>query len=84
MVPEKKKAKSMTNEQETAPNHQGFWRGLLRSIIRDIMFMVVAFLIGTLALGAVLFYYDLPLALSIVGGLVVLGFSLALKTESIF
>ena len=63
---------------------KGFFSSIFKSILRDLMWLISAFLIGTVAVGIVCLYYGVPLVFSIVGGLIVLGVALALKTDSIF
>jgi phosphate/sulfate permease len=63
---------------------KGFFSSIFKGILRDLMWLISAFLIGTVAVGIVCLYYGVPLVFSIVGGLIVLGVALALKTDSIF
>lgn len=59
---------------------QGFFESLLRGLLRDILWLLSAFSIATAVTAAVFWFYGIPLALSIIGGLFVLGLALAIKT----
>lgn len=50
-----------------------------RSLLRDLVRLVLAFAVGTAAAGIACLYYGLPLVLSLGGGIAVLGFALALS-----
>ena len=54
------------------------------SLMRDALKLLVAFGIGTGASAVVCWYYGLPLALSLVGGFIVLGVVVALLAGSSF
>ncbi len=54
------------------------------SLARDFMQLFFAFAIGTGGAAVVCWHYELPLALSLVGGIGVLGLALAVKSDSIF
>lgn len=45
---------------------------------------LIAFLVGTAGSAVVCWYYGLPIALSVLGGFLVLGFALALMSDTIF
>ena len=62
----------------------GFFKSLLLGLLRDLVKFVLAFIVGTGAGAVVCWYYGLPLALSIIGGILVLGLALALSTDSLF
>ena len=63
---------------------RGFFRTILQGIIQDAIKFVIAFAIGTGAGAIVCWYYDLPLLLAFVGGVLVLGVALALLSNSLF
>ena len=63
---------------------QGFFRTLLQGIVRDAIKFITAFVVGTGAGAIVCWYYGLPLALSLIGGFLVLGIALALMSDSLF
>ena len=68
--------------------HEGGVRGFLASfflgLARDLFRYVIAFAVGTGAGAIVCWYYGLPLALSLLGGILVLGLALAFSTDSLF
>ncbi|MCB1378898.1 MAG: hypothetical protein KDK89_11100 [Alphaproteobacteria bacterium] len=53
------------------------------NLMRDVFKMIAAFAIGTGASAIACWYYDLPLVLSLLGGLIVLGVALVFVTSSI-
>jgi hypothetical protein len=53
-------------------------------VARDLVQLLIAFSIGTGAAAVVCWYYGVPLFLSLLGGILVLGFALALKSDSLF
>jgi hypothetical protein len=61
-----------------------FVTAFFAAVARDLMQMVIAFSIGTGAAAVLCWYYGLPLFLSLLGGILVLGLALALKTDSLF
>ncbi|TGD71318.1 hypothetical protein E4634_18780 [Mangrovimicrobium sediminis] len=61
-----------------------FLKDLLKIGFDALVKFLIAFGIGTGAGAVVCWYYDLPLALSILGGILVLGLALALLSDSIF
>lgn len=64
---------------------RGFFAGLFAGLVHGFMQLVMAFAIGTGASAIVCWYYSVPLALSLVGGFIVLGLAVALMSEgSIF
>jgi hypothetical protein len=63
---------------------RGFFASLLVGLVRDAIKMIFAFAIGTGAGAIVCWYYGIPLAFSILGGILVLGLALALTTDSLF
>jgi len=62
----------------------GFLKELGTVLLGALVRFILAFAVGTGAGAIVCWYYGLPLALSIVGGILVLGLALALSTDSIF
>ena len=62
----------------------GLVASFFTALARDLLQMIMAFLIGTGATAAICWYYDVPLFLSLFGGILVLGVSLALKSDSLF
>jgi phosphate/sulfate permease len=62
----------------------GFIADLARAVLKDLLFMVLAFVLATGASALACWYYGLPLGLSLLGGFIVLGITLALKTDSLF
>lgn len=63
---------------------KGFFSSIFKGILRDLVWLFSAFMIGTTAVGIACLYYGIPLVFSLIGGLIVLGIALALKTNSIF
>ena len=75
------------NEPDTQDNgggFRGFATSFLASLARDFFKLVVAFAIGTGGGAVVCWYYGVPLALSILGGILVLGLAVALMSDSWF
>jgi hypothetical protein len=68
--------------------HEGGVRGFLSSLalglVRDLIKFIIAFAVGTGAGAIVCWYYGIPLAFSLLGGILVLGLALALSTDSLF
>ncbi len=62
----------------------GFLKSLLMSILRDLVKLVLAFVVGTGAGAIVCWYYGIPLGFSILGGILVLALALAISTDSLF
>jgi len=58
--------------------------GLIKSSFNAIMKFLIAFGIGTGAGGIVCWYYGIPMIFSLLGGILVLGFALALMSDTIF
>ena len=63
---------------------RGFLVSFLTAVARDFFQLLIAFALGTGAAAIVCWYYAVPLALSILGGILVLGLAVALKTDSLF
>ena len=61
-----------------------FLKDILKVGLITIVQMLIAFSIGTAAAAMVCWYYGIPLWFSILGGIVVLGIALAIKSDSIF
>lgn len=62
----------------------GMFGGFAKSLAHGLMMMLFAFAIGTGAAALACWYYELPLVLSLGGGLIVLGLAVALQTDSLF
>jgi hypothetical protein len=60
----------------------GFFATLLQGILRDLMRFVMAFALGTAGGAAICLYYGIPLILSLIGGVALLGLFLALTVMS--
>jgi hypothetical protein len=73
-----------SNSKNDDVESRGFLASLLVGLVRDVIKMIVAFAIGTGAGAVVCWYYGIPLAFSILGGILVLGLALALSTDSLF
>ena len=56
----------------------------LKAIMRQLGNMIAAFAVGTGASAIVLWWYDLPIVLSVIGGFIVLGLALAILADSPF
>lgn len=79
----------MNNKNEPATEGDGGEvRGLvvsfLASLARDAFKLIVSFAVGTGAGAIVCWYYGIPLGFSILGGILVLGFALALTSDTWF
>jgi hypothetical protein len=79
----------VNNDRETKPGVaeggvRGFFATLLQSLVRDIVKFITAFALGTGAGAIVCWYYGIPLAFSLIGGFIVLGFALAVMSDSLF
>lgn len=61
-----------------------FLKELLKIGLNTILKFVIAFSVGTGAAAIVCWYYNIPLGFSILGGILVLGLTLALMSESMF
>lgn len=61
-----------------------FLTRFLASLVRDLFQIIVAFAVGTAGGAIVCWYYEIPMGFSIIGGILVLGFALALTTDSWF
>lgn len=61
-----------------------FLKDLLKVGLDAFIKMFVAFAIGTGATAIACWYYELPIVLSLLGGILVLGLALALMSDSIF
>ena len=79
----------MNDDQETKVEiHEGgiwgFFTSLFAGLVRDAIKLVIAFAIGTGAGAIVCWYYGIPLAVSLLGGILVLGVALVFTTDSLF
>ncbi len=79
----------MSNNEEPKPRivedgFLGFLKDVGASLLGALVKFILAFVVGTGGGAIVCWYYGLPLALSIVGGILVLGLALALSTDSLF
>lgn len=79
----------MNDDRETTPGIcatgiRGFFATLLQSLVRDVVKFITAFALGTGAGAIVCWYYGIPLAFSLIGGILVLGFALAVMSDSLF
>lgn len=63
---------------------RGFLSSLFLGLVRDAVKFVIAFAVGTGAGAVVCWHYGIPLVLSLLGGILVLGLALALSTDSLF
>ena len=63
---------------------RGFFATLLVGIVRDTIKFIIAFAVGTGASAIACWYYGIPLVFSLLGGILVLGFALALLSDSLF
>ena len=63
---------------ETQPS--GFLAGLLNAFARSLVYFFAAFTVGIGVSAAVCLYYGLPIALSLVGGFIVLGIALVVMS----
>ena len=63
---------------------RGYFASLLMSLVRDAVKLIIAFVVGTGAGAIACWYYGIPLAFSLLGGILVLGLALALSTDSLF
>lgn len=61
-----------------------FFKDLLKIGVRAILTIAMFFAVGTGGLAIVCWYYGIPLAFSILGGILVLAIALALMSDSIF
>lgn len=74
------------NEPTTTDVDRGgtrsFLTAFLATLARDIFQLIAAFAVGTGAGAIACWYYGVPLIFSLLGGILVLGFALALTTDS--
>lgn len=63
---------------------RGFLASLLVGLVRDAVKLIIAFAIGTGVGAVVCLYYGIPLVVSLLGGVLVLGLALAFSTDSLF
>lgn len=62
----------------------GFLESLLRGFVSDILWLLAAFLIATAITALVFWVYNIPIALSIIGGILVLGIAIAIRSGGSF
>ena len=79
----------MSNDEDPKPEVVeggviGFLKSLLVSILRDLVKLVLSFVVGTGAGAIVCWYYGIPLGFSILGGILVLALALVISTDSLF
>lgn len=75
---------SETKVEQTEGGVRGFLVSQLVGIVRDLFKFVIAFVVGTGASAIVCWYYGIPLALSLLGGILVLALALAFLSDSVF
>ena len=63
---------------------RGFLTSLVAGLAQGALQLVLSFAVGTGAAAIVCWYYGIPLAFSIIGGILVLAIALALSTETWF
>lgn len=63
---------------------RSFLTSFFASLARDMFQLIVAFAVGTGAGAIACWYFGVPLIFSLLGGILVLGFALALTTDSLF
>ena len=63
---------------------KGFFAEIFGSLLKSAGRLVLAFSIGTGASAVVCLFYGIPVAFSLIGGLVVLGIAVALMSDSLF
>jgi hypothetical protein len=71
-------------EHKKASGIRGFLTSFFTAVARDLFQLLIAFAIGTGAAALVCWYYGVPLFLSLLGGILVLGFAVAVKSDSLF
>ena len=74
---------NQTNRPATH-KERGFFASPLFALLDGILKFITAFAVGTGAGALVCWYYGLPLVLSLLGGILVLGLALALLSDSSF
>ncbi len=79
----------MNDKNESTPESGGgevrkFLGNFFASLAQDLVRLVASFAVGTGAGALVCWYYGLPLVLSLIGGILVLGFALALTSDTWF
>ena len=63
---------------------RGFLATLFIGLVQDAVKFIIAFAVGTGAGAIACWYYGIPLIFSLLGGILVLGFALALLSDSLF
>jgi hypothetical protein len=73
---------SEEDEKYTAADRKsGFFDMLIGGLVSDGIKFILAFLIGTGVSAAVCIYYSIPLVFSVVGGVLVMGITVALMSN---
>ena len=73
-----------TKSKTVGEGARGFLASILVAVLRDLAKFVIAFAVGTGAAAIACWYYELPIVLSLGGGVLVLALALALSTDSLF
>lgn len=63
---------------------KGFLSQFLTGLARDAFNLIIAFGVGTGAGAIACWYFQVPLILSLLGGILVLGLAVALMSDSLF
>ena len=69
---------------KSSTSGRGFIASFLASLAHGLFTMLSAFAIGTGGAAIVCWYYELPMFLSLLGGILVLGLAVALTTDTWF
>ncbi|MEL6868651.1 MAG: hypothetical protein AAFO81_02530 [Pseudomonadota bacterium] len=70
------------DKQPARSGFTGFLLDLMAGLARDLLKVVIAFVVGTGAGAIACAYYGLPMVLSLGGGILVVGIALALSMDS--
>lgn len=74
----------MSDNKNTQPENNsrqiGLLESLLRGFIKDILWLIAAFLVATAFTALVFWFYGIPVAWSIIGGILVLGIALVIRS----
>ena len=71
-------------DQPRKDSARGFFSRFFLSVARDFVHLLLAFAIGIGGAAVACWYYELPLVLSLAGGIAVRGLALAVKSDSLF
>ena len=79
----------MNDDQKTKAEFReeksrGFLATLFIGLVQDAVKFIIAFAVGTGAGAIACWYYGIPLIFSLLAGILVLGFALALLSDSLF